>query len=311
MEQFLLIRSFINNTNTKMPSMDDTDDSIMYASSYALVTILLMFLDYIGVPTSDFDMVFHWISSLVLTIACLILLKLTLNSLGKALLPDDHETGRYLTWFGAVLGMHISIIYATLSHKLDDKMFFYQLFWVQILALPGAYVTARFLGNLLDCREESLWKIGAYRLVNLMLWLDLQNSPIPEGETPFMQENRFPFGGWVLSLLTLVLLDVFFLIESIVQDFNIRSARNPKAKVLLTIGTITGVVIMLGIMVPLELKFHFLKDKPWVYFILIAELGALPGAHLIGNSAWLAKIYAGRQPTLPGYSKISEEEEQV
>lgn len=108
MEQFLLIQSFINNINTKMPSMDDTDDSIMYASSYALVTILLIFLDYIGVPTSDFDMIFHWISSLVLTIACLILLELTLNSLGKALLPDDHETGRYLTWFGAVLGMHIS-----------------------------------------------------------------------------------------------------------------------------------------------------------------------------------------------------------
>lgn len=291
--------------------MDDTDDTIMYGLCYTLVTILLIWLDYTGLPTADIDMVAYWVSSLILSTSCLVLLCLTLNTLGQAMVPDDHEKGKYLTWIGAVVGMHIAIIYAAVSHKLDEKMFFYQVFWMQVLAVPAAYITVRYLEDLLDCREEGLWKIGAYRLANLMLWFDLQNTPIPKGESIFSQENPFPFMGWIASLLTLILLDVFFLVESIVLDFTIRSARKPKTQVLLTIGTITGVGIVLGITIPLELKFHFLEGRPWIYFILIAELGALPGAHFIGHSALLAKIYAGRQPVLPGYSKISDEEEQI
>lgn len=290
--------------------MGATDDAIMYGSCYALATALLIFLDYTGAPTSDFDMAFYYIGSLALTISCLILLPLILDALGKALLPDDHEKGVYRTYIGAILGMHIAIIYAAVSHRLDDKNILYQVFWMQVLALPSAYITARFMGNLLDCREESVWNIGAYRLVNLMLWLDIQNIPIAEDDEP-PEKTQCLVMGWALGLFVLVLLDIIFLMQSIVQDFTIRSARNRKTQVLLTIGTVTGVSIVLAIMIPLELKFHFLEGRPWVYFILIAELGALPGAFLIGHSAWLAKIYAGRPPSLPGYSKIIEEEGQA
>jgi len=290
--------------------MDDTDDTIMYGSCYALVTILLIWLDFLGVPTeSDFDMVAHWISSLVLSTSCLVLLCHLLTALNKALLlPDDHEYRTYRTWIGALLGMHVAVIYAALSHKIDEKMFFYQVFWVQVLALPGAYITAKFLGNLINGREEWFWKVSAYRLVNLMLWLDVQNMPIAEeGDPP--DKTQCLVMGWAMVLLTLVLLDVFFLIESIVHDFAIRSRENRIARVLIVIGTVTGVGIVLGIMIPIELRFHLLEGRPWFYFILITELGALPGARLIGYSAWLANLYAGRQPALPGYSKISDEEE--
>lgn len=290
--------------------MDDTDDTLMYGSCYTLGAALLIFLDYTGVPTeSDFDMVAYWFVSLVLATSCLYLLGATLNALGRALLPDDREKGEYRTWIGAILGMHIAIIYAALSHRIDDKNILYQVFYMQVLALPGACIAAKYLGYLIDSRKEWLWKIGAYRLVNLMLWLDMQNIPIAVEEEPL--KTQCLVVGWALGLFALVFLDVFFLIESIVQDFAIRSATNPKAQVLLIIGTVTGVGIVLAITIPLELKFHLLEGRPWVYYILIAELGALPGAHLIGNSAWLAKIYAGRQPTLPGYSKISEEEGQI
>lgn len=301
----------LDKINTDVNPMDDTDDTVMYGSCYALVSVLLIFLDYTGVPTeSDFDVVAYWCVSLVLATSCLVLLGYTLDPLGKALLPDGHEAGIYRTYIGAIFGMHIAIIYAAVSHRIDDKNILYQVFWMQVLALPGAYIAAKYLGDLIDGRKEWLWKIGAYRLVNLMLWLDMQNIPIAEeGEPP--EKNQCLVMAWALGLFVLVLLDVFFLIESIVQDFAIRSARNPKAQVLLTIGIVTGVGIVLTIMIPLELKFHLSEDRPWVYFILVAKLGALPGAHLIGNSAWLAKIYAGRQPTLPGYSKISEEEGRV
>jgi len=279
--------------------MDDTDGAIMYGSCYALVTILLICLDFLGVPTkSDFDMVAHWISSLVLSTSCLILLCHLLTPLGKTLLlPDDHENGTYRTWIGALLGMHAGVIYAALSHKIDEKIFFYQVFWVQFLALPGAYITANFLGNWINGREEWFWKVGAYRLVNLMLWLDVQNMPIAEEGDPY-EKTQCLVMGWAMGLLILVLLDAFCLIETIVHDFAIRSRENRKARVLIVIGTVTGVGIVLGVMIPLELRFHFLDGRPWVYFILIAELGALPGARLIGYSAWLANVYASRQPAL-------------
>jgi hypothetical protein len=107
-------------------------------------------------------------------------------------------------------------------------------------------------------------------------------------------------------------MDVFYLIESIVHDFKSHSEASPKARVLITIGAITGVGIVLCVMIPLELQFHFLRSKYWVYQILIAELGVLPGARLIGNSAWLARMYAGREPDpSTGYSKLDTEEAQV
>lgn len=107
-------------------------------------------------------------------------------------------------------------------------------------------------------------------------------------------------------------MDVFYLIESIVHDFKPRSEENPKARALITIGAIAGVGIVLCVMVPLELRFHFLRGRYWVYQILIAELGVLPGARFIGNSAWLARVYTGQQSTpLTGYLKIDTEEAQV
>jgi hypothetical protein len=144
-----------------------------------------------------------------------------------------------------------------------------------------------------------------------MLWLNPQNIPDLEEEIPELGYNPFPLIVWILSLGLLVLLDGFYLIECIVHNFAIRSAENPKAQALVTIGTFIGVLLMIGIMVSLESRYHVFKDKHWVYQILVAELGALPGAHLIGYSKWFAKIYEYGQPSLPGYSKINEQESQV
>jgi hypothetical protein len=291
-----------------VPVPTPRDDLITYGSAYALVTVLLIWLDIGGIPDNYFDMTAHWISSLSLLIACYILLRISLDALGKTLLPDDHIKGDYRTCIGALMGILVVVIVAALTHWIDEKMFFYQLFWVQVLALPGACITARFLDNAMNDKEEWLWKFGAYRLINLMLWLDLQNAP-PDS---LWELNPFTFVGWWLSLIVLLFMDVFYLIESIVHDFEPRSKENPKAGVLITVGAITGVGIVLCVMVPLELWFHFLRGKYWVYQILIAELGILPGARLIGYSAWLARLYAGRQSTpLTGYSKIDTEEAQV
>lgn len=68
--------------------------------------------------------------------------------------------------------------------------------------------------------------------------------------------------------------------------------------------------MILGVMAPFELVFHVLVGKHWMCQILLAEQGALPGAYLIGGSAWLAKTYASQQSILPGYSTIDTEEGQ-
>jgi hypothetical protein len=281
------------------------DDTIMYGAGYALVTVLLLWLDFNHMPTNTgIDMSAHGLGSFVLIVANLILFGCLLQGLGKTMLPEDHSMGTYRTWIAAILGMHIAIISAVLSHWLDETSFAHQLLWVQAFAFPGAYITTRFLGKMINGKEEWLWKLGAYRLVNLMLCLDILNVPANE-VTPF------PLMGWIISLLTLLLLDIFFLIDSIVHNFEVRRTENSKARTLIIIGIFIGVGMMVAIMVPLELKFHVLEGKHWAYQILIAELGALPGAHLIGGSKWLAKIYAGRKPSLSEYSKISTEESKV
>jgi hypothetical protein len=173
--------------------MNAKDDLITYGSAYALVTVLLIWLDIGGIPDNYFDMTGHWISSLSLLIACFVLLRISLNALGKTLLPDDRIKGDYRTCIGALLGMLVAVIIAAFSHWVDEKMFFYQIFWVQVLALPGAYIAAKFLGKTMNNKEEWLWKLGAYRLVNLMFWLDLQNTPT------VWEENPFLFAGWCLS----------------------------------------------------------------------------------------------------------------
>jgi hypothetical protein len=282
------------------------DDTIMYGAGYALVTVLFIWLGFNNVPIKHpFDILAQGVCSLGLLFACVILLAFLLDALGRTMLPDDHDKGTFQTFIGAMVSMHIAIIVAVFTHWLDGKTLPFQIFWIQILALPGAYTTARFLGKTINGKEQWLWRNGTYRLVNLMIWLNLQNVPGPKEEDPFL------IVGWVFSLFILVLLDIFYLIESIVHNFEFKVAQNPQARNLVVIGIFIGVGMVVGVMVPLKLNFHVLEGKHWAYQILIAELGALPGAHLIGGSKWLAKIYAGRQPTSSGYSKISTEESQV
>jgi hypothetical protein len=220
------------------------------------------------------------------------------------MLPDDNRMFTYQTFIGAMLSMHITIIVAFFTHWLDGKSLTCQIFWIQILAVPGAYITAKFFGKMISGKEEWIWRFGMYRLVNLMLWLSLQVIPLDE-------KFPFPLMGWILSVFILIALDTFFLIDSIVLNFEIREAENRKAATLVTLGALIGVLLVIGVMVPLELKFHVSKDKYWAYQILAAELGALPGARLIGYSKWFARIYEYGQPGLPGYAKLNEEEPQV
>lgn len=70
------------------------DNSVMYRAGYALVTVLLIWLDWSGVPTDTaFDITTHWIGSLCLLIASFTLLDYILEVLGEAAMPDDEDKG--------------------------------------------------------------------------------------------------------------------------------------------------------------------------------------------------------------------------
>jgi hypothetical protein len=98
---------------------------------------------------------------------------LSLDALGQTMLPDNYYKGTNRTYIGAVMSMHvIIIIIAVFTHWIDNKTLPFQVFWIQTLALPGAYIMPKFFIN---GKEQWLWRMGLYRLVNLMLWLDLQN----------------------------------------------------------------------------------------------------------------------------------------
>ncbi|KAH0367406.1 hypothetical protein KCU65_g4746, partial [Aureobasidium melanogenum] len=288
------------------------DNSVMYGAGYALVTVLLLWIDWSGVPTDTaFDITTHWIGSLCLLSACFTLLDYILEALGEATLPDDQDKGKARTSIGAIVSMYMAIILAILSHCLDDKIFIYKLFWIQVPALPGAYLATTRLGNTLDGKEQGLKKICKYGLVDLLLWIHLSNMPVlKEGATREEDdEYALAFIRFLLGLLILVVINIVYLIDNLDHAVKICVAENSKGRVLVTLGALMGTGIMiLGVMVPLELVFHILDGKHWMYQILLAEQGALPGAYLIGGSAWLAKTYTGQEPILPEYSPIGTEE---
>jgi hypothetical protein len=145
----------------------DKDNTMTYGASYALVTILLIWLDFHDLPLNTlFDTAAQGVCSMILLSACLTLLLLSLDALGKTMLPRDHDKGTDWTCIGAMLSMHVCIIIAIFSHWLDKKTLAFQIFWIQILALPGAYFTTNFLGEMINGKEQWLWIFGMYRLVN-------------------------------------------------------------------------------------------------------------------------------------------------
>lgn len=281
------------------------DDAVMCAAGYALVTVLLIWLDWSGLPKdTSFDSFTRWIGSFCLLIACFILLWCNLEPLGRATLPDDHGKGTSRTYIGALMSILVAIGLAGLSHCLDDKIIIYKLFWVQIPALPGAYIAATFLGERMDGRGE-LKILCAYGLVDLLLWIHLLNVPVfKDGRTdPQNYDEVWTLIGFFLGLFVLLIVNLILLIITLENIVMARVQEIPNGRVLITLGAFMGIGIMiLGVMAPLELMLHVLDGKHWMYQILLAEQGALPGAHLIGGSAWLAKIYAGQEPILPQYS---------
>ncbi|KAH0377168.1 hypothetical protein KCU92_g9380, partial [Aureobasidium melanogenum] len=290
------------------------DNSVMYGAGYALVTVLLIWLDLSDLHTdTSFDIATHWIFSLCLLITCLTLLSYILEALGEATLPDDHDKGKSRASIGAVVSMYMAIILAILSHCLDNKIFFYKLFWMQVPALPGAYIATTRLGNAMDGKEKGLHKICTYGLVDLLLWIHLQTFPVLEDGASREESDEYAlaFIGFLLGLFVLFVTNIVYLTDNLDHVVSTRVAEDPKGRVFVTLGAFMGIAIMiLGVMAPLELVFHVLDGKHWMYQILLAEQGALPGAYLIGGSAWLAKTYAGQQPILPVYSTIDTEEGQ-
>jgi hypothetical protein len=288
------------------------DNTMTYGAGYALVTVLFIWLEFNNLPlTTPFDILTEGVCSFILLNANLVLLILSLDALGQTMLPDNHDKGTNRTYIGAVMSMHVTVNIVVFTHWVDNKTLPFRVFWIQILALPGACITTKFFGNMINGKEQWFWRMGMYRLVNLMLWLDLQNIPDAEEEIPELGYNPFPLVVWMFSFGLLVLLDAFYLIESIVHNFEFREAENRKAGTLIVLGTFMGVLLVIGVMIPLELKFHVFKDRYWVYQTLVAELGALPGARLVGYSKWFAKVYEYGQPSLSGYSKINGGESQV
>ncbi|KAH0354953.1 hypothetical protein KCU83_g2361, partial [Aureobasidium melanogenum] len=290
------------------------DNSVVYGAGYALVTVLLIWLDLSGLPTdTTFDIVTHWIVSLCLLITCFILLSSILEALGEATLPDDHDKGRSRASIGAIVSMYMAIILAILSHCLNNKIFIYKLFWIQVPALPGAYIATTRLGNTMDGKEKGLNKLRTYGLADLLLWIHLQNFPVLENGATHQESDEYAlaFIGFLLGFFVLFIANIAFLIDNLDHVVSTRVAEDPKGRVFVTLGAFVGIGIMiLGVMAPLELVFHILNGKHWMYRILLAEQGALPGAYLIGGSAWLAKTYAGQQSILPGYSTIDTGEGQ-
>ncbi|KAH0267450.1 hypothetical protein KCU91_g10091, partial [Aureobasidium melanogenum] len=303
-----------NSQHQVREQLNTKDNSVMYGAGYALVTVLLIWLDWSGVPTDTaFDITTHWISSLCLLIACFTLLGHVLEALGEAALPDDQEKGKARACIGAILSMYMAILLAILSHCLDNKIFIYKLFWIQVPTLPGAYLATTRLGNTIDGKEQGLKKTCKYGLVDLLLWIHLQNMPVLKDGATRKEDDEYAlaFIGFLLGLFILVSTNIVYLIDSLNHAVKTRVAENSKGRVLVTLGASMGIgIMMIGAMVPLELIFHILDGKHWMYQILLAEQGALPGAYLIGGSAWLARTYMGQQSTLPGYSTIDTEEGQ-
>ncbi|CAD0086890.1 unnamed protein product [Aureobasidium mustum] len=286
--------------------LSDKDNTVMCGAGYALVTVLLLWLDWSGLPTdTSFDSATRWIGSFCLLIACLVLLGFNVAALGKATLPDDHDKGTSRAFTGALVTILVAIGYALLSHCLDDKIFLYKLFWVQVPTLPGAYIAAKFLGKEMDGRRE-LKTLCGYGLVDLLLWIYLHNM---DGRTnPQTEDELWAFMGFLLGLFVLLIANLVLLIMNLENVVEARVEEIPNGRVLITLGAFIGIGIMiLGVMVPLELAFHILDGKHWMYQILLAVQGALPGAYLIGGSAWLAKAYAGQKSE---YSTIYTEEGQ-
>lgn len=290
------------------------DNTVMYGAGYALVTVLLIWLDWSGLPTdTSSDSVTRWIGSFGLLIACLTLLWYILEALGKATLPDDHSKGTTRIYIGALMSILLAIGFASFSHCLDDKIIIYKIFWIQLPALPGAYVAVTSLGAMMDGRGE-LKILFAYGLVDILLWYHMHNFPVFEnGRTaPTTDNDLWAFLGFLLGLFVLLIANLILLILTLENVVMARVQEIPNGRVLITLGAFMGIGIMiLGVMLPLELVFHVLDGKHWMYQILLAEQGALPGAHFIGGSAWLAKIYAGQESVLPQYSAVNTEEAQT
>jgi hypothetical protein len=144
-----------------------------------------------------------------------------------------------------------------------------------------------------------------YRLVNLMLWLNLQNIPDAEEEIPELGYNPFPLMVWIFSLGLLVLLDAFYLIESIVHNFEFREAENRKAGWNLgrsrnLYGRPSG---------------DRCDDTPGAEVPRLQGqiLGVSDPCRRTWSSSWRTscRVYGYGQPSLSGYSKINEGESQV
>jgi hypothetical protein len=181
------------------------DNTMTYGAGYALVTVLLIWLGFNDLPlNASFDIIAQGVCSFVLLVACLILVVLSLDALGQTMLPDNHDKGTDRTCISAVMSMYVTIIIAVSTHWIDDKTLPFQTFWIQTLAFPGAYFTTKLFGKMINGKEQWLWKMGMYRLVNLMLWLNLQNIPNLEEEIPELGYNPFPLMVWMFSLGLLI-----------------------------------------------------------------------------------------------------------
>ncbi|KAG9568758.1 hypothetical protein KCU97_g16258, partial [Aureobasidium melanogenum] len=183
---------------------------------------------------------------------------------------------------------------ASIGAIVNNKIFIYKLFWIQVPALPGAYIATTCLGNTMNGKEKALNKICTYGLVDLLLWIHLHNFPVLEDGVTSQESDEYAlaFIGFLLGLFVLFIANIVFLIDNLDHVVSTRVAEDPKGRVFVTLGAFMGIGIMiLGVMAPLELVFHILNGKHWMYQILLAEQGALPGEYLIGGSVWLAKTY--------------------
>ncbi|CAD0106268.1 unnamed protein product [Aureobasidium uvarum] len=257
--------------SSKQVNAKDKDDIAMYVAGYALVTTLLIWLDLSGLSMgSTFEFAARWIGSFGLLIACLTLLSNSLDALGKAMVPDDHVKGASRAFIGALKGVFVAVIIAVSTHWLDEKLFLYQVFWVQVLALPAGFIVAKYLGERMDGHEDWLASLGAYGLVNIFLWLDLLNIPGPKAEEtrPATDWENVGMMAWTIGYFVLLVANFILLIGTIDYIIKFRDAKDPDGdgKVLTTLGAFIGVGVMtIGVMLPLELVFHVLEGRYWIY----------------------------------------------
>lgn len=271
---------------------EDRESSIQGGAIYALINLLMMWLYFGSSPNaSGSDMAIRLLSNFILLVFCCSLLFFNLSNIGR-LLPDNTTSGYHRASVGGVLGVFSAILLAALTHALDNESWIFKVFWVQLMALPGAYYigSSPFLTEKMGGKEELFSGLAFQALITSALWLGLDNwPPSPNDDATVEEKDNTAFCQIGLAMVLLVL---FFLLAANLHDSiecigRSHITHTPSGKTRAIVGSVAGVVAMAFAVI----ISHALDSKGWLYQLLWSQLGALAGAYFVGNLSYVARLY--------------------